>query len=57
MGILFFKDFSLCNLCFPGHEESYNPSPEFIPTEEEIAGYKLMYEEDRPKFIPKMYVV
>ncbi|CAA7050677.1 unnamed protein product [Microthlaspi erraticum] len=39
----------------PGHEESYNPSPEFIPTAEEKAAYELMYEEDRPKFIPKMY--
>uniref|UniRef100_A0A2P2KXH9 Ribosome biogenesis protein BOP1 homolog n=1 Tax=Rhizophora mucronata TaxID=61149 RepID=A0A2P2KXH9_RHIMU len=37
----------------PGHEESYNPSPEFIPTQEEINSYQLMDEEDRPKFIPK----
>ncbi|KAG9445051.1 hypothetical protein H6P81_016391 [Aristolochia fimbriata] len=40
---------------FPGHEESYNPSVEYIPTQEEINSYQLMYEEDRPKFIPKRY--
>ncbi|XP_010681022.2 ribosome biogenesis protein BOP1 homolog isoform X2 [Beta vulgaris subsp. vulgaris] len=39
----------------PGHEEAYNPSLEFIPTEEEINSYQLMYEEDRPKFIPTRY--
>ncbi|KAI5661611.1 hypothetical protein M9H77_20934 [Catharanthus roseus] len=39
----------------PGHEESYNPSLEYIPTEEEIKSYELMYEEDRPKFIPKRF--
>ncbi|KAI3831202.1 hypothetical protein MKX03_033988 [Papaver bracteatum] len=39
----------------PGHEESYNPSLEYIPTQEEISSYELMYEEDRPKFIPKRY--
>ncbi|XP_059450018.1 ribosome biogenesis protein BOP1 homolog [Corylus avellana] len=39
----------------PGHEESYNPSLEYIPTQEEINSYQLMYEEDRPKFIPKRY--
>ncbi|PIA24890.1 hypothetical protein AQUCO_15500001v1 [Aquilegia coerulea] len=37
----------------PGHEESYNPSVEYIPTQEEVDSYQLMYEEDRPKFIPK----
>ncbi|XP_062117173.1 ribosome biogenesis protein BOP1 homolog [Humulus lupulus] len=37
----------------PGHEESYNPSKEYIPTQEEINAYQLMFEEDRPKFIPK----
>ncbi|KAJ6309473.1 hypothetical protein OIU77_015270 [Salix suchowensis] len=37
----------------PGHEESYNPSLEYIPTQEEINSYQLMDEEDRPKFIPK----
>ncbi|KNA05010.1 hypothetical protein SOVF_194350 isoform C [Spinacia oleracea] len=39
----------------PGHEEAYNPSLEFIPTQEEINSYQLMYEEDRPKFIPTRY--
>ncbi|XP_058108486.1 ribosome biogenesis protein BOP1 homolog isoform X2 [Magnolia sinica] len=38
-----------------GHEESYNPSIEYIPTQEEINSYQLMYEEDRPKFIPKRF--
>lgn len=40
-----------------GHEESYNPPVEYIPTEEEIKSYEAMYEEDRPKFIPKMCVL
>lgn len=40
-----------------GHEESYNPSIEYIPTQEEITSYQLMYEEDRPKFIPRRYKV
>ncbi|KAI4375530.1 hypothetical protein MLD38_013388 [Melastoma candidum] len=39
----------------PGHEESYNPSLEYIPTQEEINSYQLMYDEDRPKFIPRRY--
>ncbi|KAK6805293.1 hypothetical protein RDI58_003078 [Solanum bulbocastanum] len=39
----------------PGHEESYNPSLEYIPTQEEINSYQLMFEEDRPKFIPKRF--
>ncbi|XP_050375809.1 ribosome biogenesis protein BOP1 homolog [Argentina anserina] len=39
----------------PGYEESFNPPPEFIPTKEEIDAYQLMYEEDRPKFIPKRF--
>ncbi|KAH0996995.1 hypothetical protein GBA52_020859 [Prunus armeniaca] len=36
-----------------GHGESFNPSLEYIPTQEEINSYQLMYEEDHPKFIPK----
>ncbi|CAM0879740.1 unnamed protein product [Alopecurus aequalis] len=39
----------------PGHEESYNPSVEYVPTQEEIDSYQLMYEEDRPKFIPRRF--
>lgn len=37
-----------------GHEESYNPSLEYIPTQEEIDAEEInAYEEDLPKFIPK----
>ncbi|KAL5566460.1 hypothetical protein UlMin_029624, partial [Ulmus minor] len=39
----------------PGHDESYNPSLEYIPTQEEINSYQLMFEEDWPKFIPRRY--
>ncbi|WCJ25466.1 hypothetical protein M5689_007350 [Euphorbia peplus] len=39
----------------PGHEESYNPSIEYIPTQEEINSYQLMDEEDRPQFIPQRF--
>ncbi|XP_020221436.1 ribosome biogenesis protein BOP1 homolog [Cajanus cajan] len=39
----------------PGHDESYNPPLEYIPTQEEINAYQLMFEEDRPKFIPKRF--
>ncbi|XP_031474096.1 ribosome biogenesis protein BOP1 homolog [Nymphaea colorata] len=39
----------------PGHETSFRPSVEFIPTQEEINSYELMFEEDRPKFIPRGY--
>ncbi|KAK4776095.1 hypothetical protein SAY87_024056 [Trapa incisa] len=39
----------------PGLEESYNPPPEYIPTQEEINSYQLMNEEDCPKFIPRRY--
>ncbi|KAL3697695.1 hypothetical protein R1sor_011771 [Riccia sorocarpa] len=39
----------------PGHDESYNPPEEYIPTQEEINSYQLMYEEDRPKFIPQKF--
>ena len=38
-----------------GHEESYNPPVEYIPTAEEVKSYESMYEEDRPKFIPTRY--
>ncbi|KAJ4951604.1 hypothetical protein NE237_028436 [Protea cynaroides] len=38
-----------------GHEESYRPPVEYIPTQEEINSYQLMYEEDRPKYIPRMF--
>ncbi|KAG4968415.1 hypothetical protein JHK87_034066 [Glycine soja] len=39
----------------PGHDESYNPPLEYIPTQEEVNSYQLMFEEDRPKFIPKRF--
>ncbi|GKV24403.1 hypothetical protein SLEP1_g34018 [Rubroshorea leprosula] len=39
----------------PGHEESYNLSLEYIPTQEEMNSYHLMFEEDLPKFIPKRF--
>ncbi|GLT61677.1 hypothetical protein SLA2020_343660 [Shorea laevis] len=39
----------------PGHGESYNLSLEYIPTQEEMNSYHLMYEEDLPKFIPKRF--
>ncbi|CAN6476104.1 unnamed protein product [Victoria cruziana] len=51
-----------CSSYFPppkpklgGHEESIHPSVEYIPTQQEINSYELMFEEDRPKFIPKEY--
>lgn len=39
----------------PGHAESYNPPGEYIPTEEEVAGYELLDPEDRPKFVPQAF--
>ncbi|CAL5189266.1 unnamed protein product [Lathyrus oleraceus] len=36
-----------------GHDESYNPPLEYIPTQEEINSYQLMFEEDHPKFVRK----
>eukprot|EP00271_Cylindrocystis_brebissonii_P018656 TRINITY_DN539_c0_g1_i1.p1 TRINITY_DN539_c0_g1~~TRINITY_DN539_c0_g1_i1.p1 ORF type:complete len:738 (-),score=195.73 TRINITY_DN539_c0_g1_i1:1081-3294(-) len=39
----------------PGHEESYNPPVEYIPTEEEVKQYEMMYEEDRPKLIARRF--
>jgi len=43
-------------LKLPGHEESYNPPPEYLPTEEEIAAWEAMDPEDRPQnFLAKKY--
>lgn len=40
----------------PGHEESYNPPPEYLPTDEEIAAWEAMDPDDRPQnFLPKKY--
>eukprot|EP00731_Ephydatia_muelleri_P026613 Em0018g713a len=42
----------------PGHEESYNPPPEYLPTETEIKAWGEMDPEDRPRnFLPKKYTV
>ncbi|KAL5702799.1 Ribosome biogenesis protein 1 [Ranunculus cassubicifolius] len=38
-----------------GHDESYNPSVEFIPTQEEINKFMLLPEDERPDFIPKRF--
>jgi len=43
-------------LKLPGHEESYNPPPEYLPTEAEIAAFEAMDPEDRPQnFLSKKY--
>eukprot|EP00794_Sanderia_malayensis_P005900 gene5900-6585_t len=40
----------------PGHDESYNPPPEYIPNDEDIKRWEEMDPEDRPRdFIPKKY--
>ncbi|KAI8473407.1 MAG: NUC169 domain-containing protein [Monoraphidium minutum] len=39
----------------PGHEESYNPPREYLPTEEEKTSWQLLDEEERPKFVPAAY--
>ncbi|CAA3028530.1 ribosome biogenesis BOP1 homolog isoform X2 [Olea europaea subsp. europaea] len=39
----------------PGHEESFNPSGEYIPSQEEINALQLIPEEDRPKFIAQRF--
>ncbi|KAL4425519.1 hypothetical protein ABPG75_009535 [Micractinium tetrahymenae] len=42
-------------LKLPGHEESYNPPPEYLPTEEERNAAQLLDEEERPQFVPTAY--
>eukprot|EP00899_Mesostigma_viride_P002463 jgi/Mesvir1/12217/Mv00445-RA.1 len=39
----------------PGHEESYNPPDEYVPTDEERAAMELMHPDDRPSVIPRKY--
>ncbi|XP_028410062.1 ribosome biogenesis protein bop1-like [Dendronephthya gigantea] len=40
----------------PGHEESYNPPPEYLPTEDEVKLWEDTDPEDRPtNFLPKKY--
>eukprot|EP00898_Chlorokybus_atmophyticus_P006593 jgi/Chlat1/6935/Chrsp52S06612 len=40
----------------PGHEESYNPPEEYLPTEEEASAYKMADPIDRPAFIPQRFM-
>ncbi|GAB4816894.1 hypothetical protein N2152v2_003940 [Parachlorella kessleri] len=42
-------------LKLPGHEESYNPPKEYLPTEEERNAVQLLDEEQRPQFVPTSY--
>lgn len=44
-------------LKLPGHEESYNPPPEYLPTEEERAASLAQAEEDgeAPPFLPQLF--
>lgn len=43
-------------LKLPGHEESYNPPKEYLPSEEERAAAALQEdEEERPQFVPTAY--
>ncbi|PRW59011.1 ribosome biogenesis BOP1-like protein [Chlorella sorokiniana] len=42
-------------LKLPGHEESYNPPAEYLPTEEEKNAAQLLDEEERPQFVPTAY--
>ncbi|PSC76374.1 ribosome biogenesis BOP1-like protein [Micractinium conductrix] len=42
-------------LKLPGHEESYNPPKEYLPTEEEKNGQQLLDDEDQPQFVPTAY--
>ncbi|KAK3279018.1 Ribosome biogenesis protein 1 [Cymbomonas tetramitiformis] len=37
----------------PGHDQSYNPSGEYLPTEEEQAAITMLDESERPKFVPQ----
>lgn len=40
----------------PGHEESYNPPAEYLPTEEEIREWEELDPEDRPlNFLPQKF--
>lgn len=43
-------------LKLPGHEESYNPPPEYLPTDEERSAWEALDLEDRPQnFLSKKY--
>ena len=39
----------------PGHEESYNPPDEYLPTEEERAALQLVDDDDRPDYVPQRF--
>lgn len=39
----------------PGHEESYNPPAEFLPTDAERAALEEEGDEGRPAFVPRAY--
>eukprot|EP00118_Oscarella_pearsei_P010544 m.65331 g.65331 ORF g.65331 m.65331 type:complete len:704 (+) comp35316_c0_seq10:6005-8116(+) len=39
----------------PGHGESYNPPPEYLPTEEETKKWESKDPEDRPAFLPQRH--
>lgn len=41
-------------VALPGHAESYNPPPEYLPSEEELQQWHDMDPEDRP-FLPRAY--
>jgi hypothetical protein len=44
-------------LKLPGHEESYNPPPEYLPTDEEKKKWEESHPDDRPRnFLPKKSV-
>jgi ribosome biogenesis protein ERB1 len=42
-------------LKLPGHEESYNPPKEYLPTAEERVALSLLDPEDRPDVMPTAY--
>lgn len=39
----------------PGNELSYNPPPEYLPTDAEKAAHEAMGNEDRPSILPHAY--
>lgn len=39
----------------PGHEESYNPPREYLPSEEERNAQELLDDEDKPEFTPQAF--
>ena len=39
---LYLCAYFVITVIFPGHEESYNPPPEYLPTEEEVNAQQLL---------------